>query len=372
MGISEKIQKSVEKKIANKIIEKAFWDAISQTDNTEVTDIDEKSMEELQEELENEGLDYWELREKNLEERIEIINVAGLDYNDYEELFWDCCDKKTEDELKEELENEGLTYEGLCRMNCEKRKEVLAAVGLDYDDYEELFKEDGDDIGAFYSDTYNYEYDSVELEDNVVNRSIKDKNTFLKKHPKVVIISILAIFLFLALTMTVHYIKKLIPIGYNTDELVGTYWEDVVENLEDEGFTKINSEAIFDLEYSEINEEGEVFEVSIDGETDFTEKKRIPYDTRITVKYHMLKLLALSFSHKDAKKLDYLEAVNELKTLGFVNIKLVPIKDLVFGWLTKDGEVDKIIINGLEKYTTEDKFRPDVEIVVHYHTFKDK
>ncbi len=383
MGISEKIQKNVEKQIAKKIVKKALWDAVSHAGNTDEEALEEKSMEELQEELESAGLDYWELREKSLEERIEIISTVGLDYDNYEELFSDCCDEKTEDELKEELENEGLTYDGLCRMNYEKRKEVIAAVGLDYDDYEELFEE-YDDVGDFDSNTYsynyddvnsntcNYEYDSLELEDSVEKKSLVAIKSFFKRNPKVVIISVLVIFLISVLAITINYVKKLIPVGYNENELVGEYWEDVVENLEDEGFTKIRSKAIFDLEYDEIDKEGEVFEVSIDGETNFTQEKRIPYDTRITVKYHTLKLLVLPFSYKEARKLDYLEADSKLKEAGFVNVKLVPIKDLVFGWLTKDGEIDKITVDGLEKYTTEDKYRPDVEIEIHYHTFKDK
>lgn len=378
MGISEKIQRNIEKKIATKVVEEAFLYAVSHN-NTREADMEGKSEEELQEELENAGLDYRELREMILGERIEKINAVGLNYDDYEELFIDCCDKKTEDELKEELENEGLTYEGLCRMDYEKRKEVIIAVGLNYDDYEELFGE-YDEVGDFYSNTYNNYYDtehfyddnSLKMREKTENRIFLAIKSFLKRHFKAVIISVLVFFLICILTTTISYIKKFIPVGYDENELVGEYWEDVVKNLEDEGFTKVKSEAIFDLEYEEFDKEGEVFEVFIDGKTNFTEKKRIPYDTEITVKYHTLKLLAVPFSDKEAKKLDYLEAANELKDAGFVNIELVPIKDLIFGWLTKDGEIEEITISNMEKYTTEDKFRPDVDIIIYYHTFRDK
>lgn len=54
------------------------------------------------------------------------------------------------------------------------------------------------------------------------------------------------------------------------------------------------------------------------------------------------------------------------------NIKLVQEKDLITRWVTKDGSVESVSINGDAKYKTTSSFRVDAEITITYHTFKDK
>ena len=44
--------------------------------------------------------------------------------------------------------------------------------------------------------------------------------------------------------------------------------------------------------------------------------------------------------------------------------------DIITGWFSDDGEIDNITIDGKKKFTSEDAFRPDVEIVINYHTLK--
>ena len=95
MGISEKIWEMAGKKIVKKTAEKAFWDVISQTNNTDDT------------------------------------NVESVG----------CPNQMTEEELLEELENVGLSYEDICQMDYQSRIEAFASVGLDYFDYEELFED---------------------------------------------------------------------------------------------------------------------------------------------------------------------------------------------------------------------------------------
>ena len=55
---------------------------------------------------------------------------------------------------------------------------------------------------------------------------------------------------------------------------------------------------------------------------------------------------------------------------GFVNIKYEIEYDLINGWITKDGSVKEVSINGNSKYSLEDVFRPDAEIIITYHTYK--
>lgn len=76
-------------------------------------------------------------------------------------------------------------------------------------------------------------------------------------------------------------------------------------------------------------------------------------------------------SMSDYKGEHYEEVVQELEDLGFYNIETAEKKDLVTGWITKDGEVYKVSIDGDSDFDEGDIFPEDAEVVVTYHTFKD-
>ena len=75
-------------------------------------------------------------------------------------------------------------------------------------------------------------------------------------------------------------------------------------------------------------------------------------------------------SSKEVEGKNYSEIVDHFKQQGFTDIKTEKIEDLVTGWLTKDGEVENVTINGLSDFEKESIFEPDAKIVVFYHTFK--
>jgi hypothetical protein len=66
---------------------------------------------------------------------------------------------------------------------------------------------------------------------------------------------------------------------------------------------------------------------------------------------------------------NYKKAISELKKTGFTNIKTKALDDLITGWLTKDGEIEKIEINGETEFKANDSFPKDSKIVITYHTF---
>lgn len=65
----------------------------------------------------------------------------------------------------------------------------------------------------------------------------------------------------------------------------------------------------------------------------------------------------------------YEEVISIFKERGFSNIKTEPIDDLIFGWLTKDGEVEDVSINGNVEYSPGKWISNDAEIIIRYHTF---
>jgi hypothetical protein len=66
---------------------------------------------------------------------------------------------------------------------------------------------------------------------------------------------------------------------------------------------------------------------------------------------------------------DYQDVVDDFKEKGFKNIKTEKIEDLITGWLTKDGEVESVSVDGDKDYSPDVWYSNDVEVVITYHTF---
>ncbi len=69
--------------------------------------------------------------------------------------------------------------------------------------------------------------------------------------------------------------------------------------------------------------------------------------------------------------MNYKDAQEELTAYGFTNIALLPKRDLIKGWLTKDSAVEEVSINGKTEFKEKNKFPADVSVVITYHTFRD-
>lgn len=65
----------------------------------------------------------------------------------------------------------------------------------------------------------------------------------------------------------------------------------------------------------------------------------------------------------------YTDAETKLSESGFTNINTVSIEDLVTGWLTSDGEIESISIDGDSEFSNGERFDPGVEVEIQYHTF---
>ncbi|MBR5296803.1 MAG: hypothetical protein IKU29_02910 [Parabacteroides sp.] len=69
---------------------------------------------------------------------------------------------------------------------------------------------------------------------------------------------------------------------------------------------------------------------------------------------------------------DYESVLNEFEEHGFTNVKLEKIEDLVFGWLTKDGEVEEVSVGGDVNYSADKWVAADIEVIIKYHTFPEQ
>ena len=74
-------------------------------------------------------------------------------------------------------------------------------------------------------------------------------------------------------------------------------------------------------------------------------------------------------SSAKGKMLD--EVLKDLNKAGFTNVEVEPIDDLIVGWLTKDQEVEKVLVDGSDEYHSGKYFKEDIPVVVYYHTFSE-
>lgn len=202
-------------------------------------------------------------------------------------------------------------------------------------------------------------------------REKKDKKRkFYKKHWRGLLILVAVLCLGCFGGYKYYQYQRSIPVGISSEALLGQNYEEAVSLLEKTGFTDVSSSPKYDIGVEDINIEGTIESVSIDGQTSFTEDKRFQYDAPVTVSYHKIKDINIPLSSKEAKKLQYEDLVNQLKDAGFIIITLEPEYDLIKGWLKKEGRVDSVTINGDSSFKANTAYRPDAEIIIVYHALK--
>ncbi|MDD3894346.1 MAG: DUF4839 domain-containing protein [Syntrophomonadaceae bacterium] len=80
-------------------------------------------------------------------------------------------------------------------------------------------------------------------------------------------------------------------------------------------------------------------------------------------------MLKVSSSSDELVGENYQTVISELETIGFTNIETQVLDDLILGWLTKDGEVEQVEINGTTEFSANTSFPKDAKIIIAYHTF---
>lgn len=69
---------------------------------------------------------------------------------------------------------------------------------------------------------------------------------------------------------------------------------------------------------------------------------------------------------------EYQSVVEDFEGKGFTNIKIEKLEDLLTGWMTKDGEVEKVSVDGDEGYSADAWYPNDVDVIITYHTFPEE
>lgn len=166
--------------------------------------------------------------------------------------------------------------------------------------------------------------------------------------------------------------RKKINMSYDNCDLLGKDIDTVETLLYNQAFNNIKKIPIKDIYVNSSYRVGQVEQIVINGSSYFCEGDPIPYDAEIILTYHVKREIVLPFSEKSLRRMNYITAGDKLQDLGFTEIYERPIRDLVTGWLVKDGSVEKVTIGSVYPFKKNSVFTYDAKIVIEYHTYKKK
>ena len=163
---------------------------------------------------------------------------------------------------------------------------------------------------------------------------------------------------------------KKIQIGFDCTDFFGKNVFEVRVNLHNRAFNNIKAIPVYDIYVDSKYKEGEIEQVVIGGKSFFEASDFIPYDEEIIITYHKKKRITIPFSRQSMIRKNYVFVGDKFQELGFTKIYERPIKDLLTGWITKNGSVEKIYIANSDSFKKKSSYEYDVEIVIEYHTFQ--
>ena len=149
------------------------------------------------------------------------------------------------------------------------------------------------------------------------------------------------------------------------------------------GFANVSAIALEDLSNELIHKDGSVSKITIGDVEKYSTGEIFDKSTAVSVFYHSLKSkpmptaqsqpmdgqVKISVAPKELKGRNYEEVLSMLQEIGFTNVTASPLGDLKKGWLYNEGEVKEVSIAGSKKFSANDIFNSDIEIIVFYHSF---
>ena len=177
-----------------------------------------------------------------------------------------------------------------------------------------------------------------------------------------------------------------IQISSTSNGFKGQNYKTVEERLKSLGFQNIEFSPIEDLIFGFLTEDGDVEKVTVNDHLLYSSDSTFAPDAKIVIYYHTFSSsggsdssksgtvytegdISIGSTSKQFKGKDYQAVRNQLAEKGFENVEFSPIEDLIIGFLTEDGEIEKVSVNGHEDYTSDSAFASDARIVIYYHTF---
>lgn len=161
----------------------------------------------------------------------------------------------------------------------------------------------------------------------------------------------------------------------DSQDLLGEHIYLVVSMLKSNGFKNIKSIPIKDVGRNSDKYIFEVEQVVVNGVSFFEIGDTFVESTEVIITYHAKQEITVPYTMNFFKKKNYIMVGDLLQDMGFSDIYERKIKDLVTGWVTKDGSVEQVLVklDGKEVLINRNQsYDFDTEIVITYHTFSKK
>lgn len=162
--------------------------------------------------------------------------------------------------------------------------------------------------------------------------------------------------------------ENMVVLPFDAKSLQGGQYQNAVDRFTAIGVTDIELIPVTDnLTSRDID--GRVKEVLVDGQKIFSVGQAYPLASKVKIYYYSVpeNLIFIPFSSDDFEESNYKDVLSRARAAGFVNIELIPIEDLITGWVTKPGEVESVSIDGNTSFTKGDTYLSDVKFSITYH-----
>lgn len=153
---------------------------------------------------------------------------------------------------------------------------------------------------------------------------------------------------------------------FTANDAIGKNVDTVKDDLSMAGFDNITIEPLEDLELTQIDQNGIVEIVSINGITNFEGNVEFKSSSKVIIKYHSFKRINIPFSSEEAKNMDADTLVTALKNAGFMKVSTDEVYDLDPDSFHGESE-QSVSIDGISSFEKNEKFLPDstVRVVTH-------
>lgn len=158
---------------------------------------------------------------------------------------------------------------------------------------------------------------------------------------------------------------------YGVADCVGKDKDTVKNDFISVGFYNISEEAIEDLEITETEKFGVIESVAINGITNFDENTEFDISSKVIIKYHSYKCVAVPFSSEEIKSMETESVLKTFEDAGFTAITTDEKYDLDPD-VTKSEFENRISVNGNSNFEKGAKFPLNADILLTTHKTYEK
>lgn len=181
-------------------------------------------------------------------------------------------------------------------------------------------------------------------------------------------------------TYKVELLKKIfghtesLVVDYGTSNLLGEHLYPVISMLRKCGFKNIKTFSVKDINDCNHGYYYKVEQVVINGIGYFDAGMTFPENAEVYITYHEKQTIRMPFSHSELRRSNYISVADQLQEQGYTKIYERKIEDLITGWITKEGSVESILVDGDENRTIKKNmfYDYDQKFVICYHTKKSR